>query len=161
LHFVRYIVLIAVLLFAPVPIAAQTITGVASVTDGDSLEIRGQRIRLHGIDAPESRQLCQRPNGGAWRCGQQASLVLADQIGRRAVSYRVRDTDRYGRAIAVCAQDGRDLNAWMVQQGWAVAYRRYSLDYISAEEEARRNSRNIWSGQFVMPWNWRRAQRGR
>jgi endonuclease YncB( thermonuclease family) len=160
LNFLRHIALIAALLFAPVPIAAQTITGVASVTDGDSLEIRGQRIRLHGIDAPESRQLCQRPDGTAWRCGQQAALALSDQIERSPVACHVRDTDRYGRAIAVCMKDARNLSAWMVQQGWAVAYRRYSRDYIPAEEDARRSRRNIWSGQFDMPWDWRRTQRG-
>jgi len=152
--------LIAALLFAPMLAMAETITGVSSVIDGDTLEVRGQRIRLHGIDAPESRQICIRADDTSLRCGQQAALALSDRIGRQQVSCRVRDTDRYGRAIAVCVQDGSDLNEWMVQQGWAVAYRRYSRDYIPAEEDARRSRRNIWSGQFDMPWNWRRAQRG-
>ncbi|WP_299756248.1 thermonuclease family protein [uncultured Boseongicola sp.] len=156
----RNLALIAALLFAPMPAMAETITGVSSVIDGDTLEVRGQRIRLHGIDAPESRQICIRADGTSLRCGQQAALALSDRIGRQQVSCRVRDTDRYGRAIAVCVQDGSDLNEWMVQQGWAVAYRRYSRDYIPAEEDARRSRRNIWSGQFDMPWNWRRAQRG-
>jgi len=151
--------LILCLLFLSPPVTAQTFTGVASVTDGDSLEIRGTRIRLHGIDAPESRQLCTRPSGQSWRCGQQAALALSDRIGRRSVICVARDTDRYGRTIAVCSQDGIDLNAWMVAEGWAVAYRQYSRDYVLADTEARSAGRNIWSGTFVMPWDWRRGAR--
>ena len=151
--------LILCLLFSPLLVSAQSITGIASVTDGDSLEIRGTRIRLHGIDAPESRQLCTRATGQDWRCGQQAALALSDQIGRRSVSCVTRDIDRYGRTIAVCSQDGVDLNAWMVREGWAVAYRRYSRDYVAVEDDARRAGRNIWSGTFVMPWDWRRGAR--
>ncbi len=145
---------------APQQAHAETLTGVVSVIDGDTLKIRGQRIRLHGIDAPESRQLCETAEGQRWRCGQQAALALADMIGRRQVNCTVRDTDRYGRFIAVCRQDGVDLNGWLVREGWAVAYRRYSRDYIRAETEARTARRNIWSGRFDMPWDWRRAQRG-
>jgi endonuclease YncB( thermonuclease family) len=66
--------------------AQEDITGVASIIDGDTVEIHGQRIRLYGIDAPESSQLCVRPTGERWRCGQQASFALADKIGRATVS---------------------------------------------------------------------------
>lgn len=147
------------LLLLPLSISAETITGVASVTDGDTLEIRGTRIRLHGIDAPESSQRCTRPSGQEWRCGQQAALALSDRIGRRSVSCEERDIDRYGRTIAVCSQGGVDLNSWMVQEGWAVAYRQYSRDYVGEETEAWRAGRNIWSGTLVMPWDWRRGVR--
>jgi endonuclease YncB( thermonuclease family) len=152
----------AALLFAlliAAPATAGDITGIASVTDGDSLEIRGIRIRLHGIDAPESRQLCTQPSGQTWRCGQRAALALADRIGRRTVSCLALDVDRYSRAIAVCQQGGQDLSRWMVREGWAVAYRRYSHDYVLDEIDAQRAGRNIWSGSFVMPWDWRRGAR--
>ena len=134
------------------------LVGVASVIDADTLEIHGVRIRLHGIDAPESHARTN-PSGQQWRCGQQAALALSDRIGRRTVNCAVRDVDRYDRAIAVCEQDNQDLNRWLVSEGWAVAYRRYSRDYIGAEDQARRAGRNIWAGQFVMPWDWRRGQR--
>lgn len=63
-------------------LAAQSpVVGVASVFDGDTLEIHGQRIRLHGIDAPESGQSCEK-DGRQYRCDQQTALVLADKIGR-------------------------------------------------------------------------------
>ncbi|MEQ6250513.1 thermonuclease family protein [Sulfitobacter sp. HNIBRBA3233] len=157
----RFMLALLLFSFVAAPHAhADRLTGVASVIDGDTLEIRGQRIRLHGIDAPESRQLCATPEGQRWRCGQQAALSLANRIGRQQLSCTVRDIDRYGRFIAVCHQDGTDLNAWLVREGWAVAYRRYSRDYIRDETEARSARRNIWSGRFDMPWDWRRAQRG-
>ena len=130
------------------PADAAPIVGVASVIDGDTIEIHSVRIRLHGIDAPESRQLCTRPTGERWRCGQQESLALSDQIGRSTVSCNPRDTDRYGRTVAVCSSRGVDLNGWLVTQGWAVAYRRYS----------RAARRGVWSGQFDMPWEWRAAR---
>ena len=88
-------------------LAQEDLIGVASVIDGDTIEIHGQRIRLFGIDAPESRQLCVRPTGERWRCGQQASFALADQIGRATVSCQPRDRDRYGRIVAVCFKGDR------------------------------------------------------
>jgi endonuclease YncB( thermonuclease family) len=139
--------------------AATEITGVASITDGDSVEIHGTRIRLHGIDAPEGRQICVDSAGRQWRCGQQASLALSDRIGRTPITCRRTDTDHYGRMIAVCHQDSEDLNAWLVAEGWAVAYRRYSRDYVALEEQAKAAGRGIWSSRFVMPWDWRRGQR--
>ena len=141
---------------------AQTpIIGIASVIDGDTIEIHGQRIRLFGIDAPESRQLCVRPTGKRWRCGKQASFALADHIGRVTVRCEQRDIDRYHRVVAVCFRDAEALNRWMVANGWAVAYRRYSLDYVTDEDTARRNRTNIWSGEFDMPWDWRRQNQHR
>jgi len=141
---------------------AQTpIIGVASVIDGDTIEIHGTRIRLFGIDAPKSSQLCVRPTGERWRCGQQASFALADRIGRATVSCEQRDIDRYGRVVAVCFKGAEDLDRWMVANGWAVAYRRYSLDYVAEEDAARRNRINIWSGEFDMPWDWRRQNQHR
>ena len=52
-----------------------------------------------------------------------------------------------------------DLNRWMVEQGWAVAYRRYSMDYVQAEEAARATGRGLWSSSFEMPWDWRKTAR--
>lgn len=133
--------------------------GVATVVDGDTLNLHGTRIRLHGIDAPESAQLCLDAGGQRWRCGQRAAMALADRIGRAPVRCRRTDTDRYSRMIAVCFRGEEDLNAWMVAEGWAVAYRRYSRDYVSQEDAARAARAGIWAGSFVMPWDWRRGQR--
>jgi endonuclease YncB( thermonuclease family) len=139
--------------------AVAEIAGRASVIDDDTIEMRGQRIRLFGIDSPESAQLCQAKQKKTYRCGQQAALALADWIGERTVRCRERDRDRYGRTVAVCYVGGEDLDRWMVEQGWAVAFRKYSLDYVDAENDAREARRGIWQGEFEMPWDWRAARR--
>lgn len=117
------------------------------------------RIRLHAIDAIESRQRCLLSDGSEWRCGTNAAKALAEKIGQAPVECRVTDKDRYGRFVAKCFQRGQDLNAWLVAAGWAVAYRRYGKDYVSQESEAKAAKRGIWASQFVMPWDWRRGKR--
>lgn len=138
------------------PAHSETISGTATVIDGDTIDIHGNRIRLHAIDAIESQQRCTRTDGTEWRCGRDAAFALSDHIGRAPVSCTVNDTDRYGRLVAVCFLRGEDLNAWMVKNGWAVAYRRYGLDYVQEERLARKRGAGIWSAQFEMPWDWRR-----
>ena len=139
--------------------AAEPIVGRASVTDGDTVVIHGTRIRLYGIDAPESAQLCKDVAGKPYRCGQAAALALSDRIGEHPITCEPRDTDRYGRTVAVCRKGVEDLNAWMVAQGHAVAYRRYSLDYVEAETTAKATKRGIWAGSFTTPSEWRRGER--
>ncbi|MGU3387278.1 thermonuclease family protein [Methylobacterium sp. D53M] len=139
--------------------AAEPITGRASVTDGDTVVIRDTRIRLHGIDAPESAQLCQDADGKDYRCGQRAALALSDRIGASPITCEPRDTDRYGRTVAICRKGTEDLNAWMVEQGHAIAFRRYAKDYVGKEDGAREAKRGIWGGTFQDPGTWRREQR--
>lgn len=154
--------LVLALLLIATPAAAldrTPIAGQASVIDGDTIEIHGQRIRLHGIDAPESSQTCRDARGKPYRCGQKAALALADRIARRTVTCQPRGMDRYKRVVAVCRVAGTDLNAWLVSQGLAVAYRKYSHDYVSHEATARAAGRGIWAGAFVMPAEWRKGRR--
>ena len=133
-------------------------TGQASVIDGDTIEIHGQRIRLHGIDAPESGQLCY-VGGKRWRCGKDAANVLADLIDRRPVTCQECDRDRYGRVVAICRVAGEDLGAWPVGNGLALAYRRYSTAYVPHEDGARTAKAGMWRGEFVPPWEWRHGKR--
>jgi endonuclease YncB( thermonuclease family) len=150
-------VFLAVLAAACTPADAE-IAGVASVVDADTIEIHGQRIRLHGIDAPESSQPCLDGGGRTWRCGQRAALALQDLIGRRTVTCDERDVDRYGRIVGRCLLGEVDINEWLVAQGLALAYRRYSRDYLAAEDEARAAGRGMWAGTFEPPWEWRHRQ---
>ena len=135
-----------------------TISGPARVVDGDTLEVRGARMRLYGIDAPESKQRC-RKGGRTWSCGREAARALAQAIGSRTVVCEARDRDRYGRVVAVCRSRGADVNAWMVAEGWAFAYRKYSRDYVGEEASARAAKRGVWRGDVVAPWDWRRGER--
>jgi endonuclease YncB( thermonuclease family) len=138
---------------------ANDLTGLTRVVDGDTVEVQGVKIRMHGIDAPESEQQCQHANGEFWACGKQSTLSLVEKINGSRIRCVGRDQDRYGRVIAVCFSGEMDLNAWMVSQGWAVSYSRYSKDYASHEEVAQSARLGVWAGKFVMPWDWRRGQR--
>jgi endonuclease YncB( thermonuclease family) len=139
------------------PTVAETITGQASVIDGDTIEVHGKRIRLEGIDAPESRQLCTNDIGAEYRCGQVAAFALADKLGRSAVTCEGKKRDRYGRLLATCFAGGVDLNAWMVEHGHAIAYRHFTEAYVPQEEAAKTARRGIWAGTFEEPYLWRRA----
>ena len=151
----RLIFLLAMLFVISAHDAVAEIAGRASVIDGDTIEIRGERIRLYGIDTPESTQLCDL-DGQPYRCGQQAALALADKIGEN----RAADGEAIGwpglRGPPSCFVGGDDINRWMTVQGWSLAYRKYSRDYIDAEDEARTNGRGLWRGDFEPPWDWRK-----
>jgi endonuclease YncB( thermonuclease family) len=134
------------------------IFGAVRVIDGDTIDVNGTRIRFHGIDAPEGRQSC-RIEGVMQRCGDLATQALANKVGNRAVVCVPKDRDRYGRVVAVCRADGENLNAWMVANGWAMAYRHYSYSYVPQEIAARMAKHGIWQGDFIAPWNWRRGER--
>jgi endonuclease YncB( thermonuclease family) len=137
---------------------ADTIAGRATVIDGDTLEIHGERIRLLDIDAPESRQSCTEPDGTEWRCGQKAALALSAWIGQRAVICETTKLDKYGRWLARC-KAGDDLAEWMAGHGWAVPYRDCHCETVRNAATFAKNQRaGIWSGTFMMPWEWRKAQ---
>ncbi len=140
------------------PQAAEAITGSAKVVDGDSLEIGSHRLRLFGIDAPEGRQDCRR-NGQAWRCGEDAAAKLRSLVQGATLRCTPRDTDEYGRSVSVCRNGNTDVNAEMVRAGLALAYRRYSNDYVDEENEARNAKRGLWAGEFTAPWDYRRESR--
>lgn len=140
---------------ATAAIAGDGLVGRASVIDGDTIELHGQRIRLHGMDAPEARQRCSHPDGSEWRCGREAAFALDELLRGRVLTCVRRDQDRYQRVVAVCRIGSIDIGEWMVLNGWATAYRRYSTDYVAAEEKARAEGRGIWSGSFENPEAWR------
>jgi endonuclease YncB( thermonuclease family) len=151
-----HLALILALMLAA-PAVAETIVGRASVIDGDTVEILGQRIRLGRVDAPESGQLCAAENGRIYRCGQTAALALSEKVGAANVSCEEMDTDRYGRTVATCSVNGEDLNRWLVSQGHALAYRQYGGDaYDAVEAEAKTAKRGVWAGPFTPPWDWRK-----
>ena len=144
------------------PARAESIAGYPRVVDGDTLHFAklGERVRLLGIDAPETRQSCNTSHGKRYRCGQAAAEALKMRIATNAVRCEAKERGRYGRLIAVCFDaGGTDLNGWLVEQGHALAYRRYSMRYVAQEASARKARRGIWQGEFVKPWRWRQGHR--
>lgn len=130
-----------------------------AVIDGDTLAAGTDRLRIHGIDAPEMDQTCQR-RGGTYPCGSMARDAMVAILGRGGLTCEALDTDRYGRSVVRCVTDrGADIGAELVRQGWAVAYRRFSLDYAAQEAEARAARRGIWDGSFMDPSDWRARNR--
>ena len=134
------------------------VVGRAWVIDGDTIDVARVRIRLVGIDAPESDQTCGDASGRRWFCGHAATHALIGHLVGQMLRCADYGFDRYRRTLAICTlPDGSDLNAWLVQQGWALTYR--SSLYRIQEAEARAAKRGIWVGNFMPPWEWRHRHR--
>jgi endonuclease YncB( thermonuclease family) len=150
----RLPILIALLL-ATSSAMATDITGVPRIVDGDTVQIDATKIRLTGIDAPETDQVCLDPIGERWACGVTARDELVEHAGGKTWTCHVTGLDRYGRSLAGCDVDGEDVNHWMVRSGWAMAFVRYSHQYDADEALARTAQDGIWVGAFIAPWDWR------
>lgn len=132
------------------------LTGTAAAADGDSLVVGSQRVRLFGIDAPELEQTCQ-TNGIVWKCGEDAKLRLNELVLGQRVDCQITGMDQYGRSVGKCRTEFLELNEAMVELGWAVAYREFSVDYVEAEERAKLGKAGIWNSTFTMPSEHRMA----
>lgn len=133
------------LLLLALPADAQT------VVDGDTLKLNGTTYRLWGIDAPELSQTC-----GDWIAGQYAAAFLRQIIEGRKVECEAKTIDRYGRTVALCRADGFDLGAWMVRQGMAHAYAKYSRDYSHFEDIAKDLGLGIHGANCKPGWEYRK-----
>ena len=134
---------------------ADCLAGPAWVIDGDTVIVAGERVRLHGIDAPELNQTfwCM---GQHLPCGAMALAALEALTAGVQLRCDVIERDQYGRLVAKCfSPNGIDIGERLVSAGWALAYRQYSMDYIDAEAEARKAGRGLWRGGFMKPWVWR------
>jgi endonuclease YncB( thermonuclease family) len=130
------------------------------IYDGDSIEIEGQRARLHGIDAFELQQTCLDAGGRPWRCGVAAKAALAEWVQDHALKCVVLDEDESGAYLARClAEDGTDLSAYMVKSGLALPEPDGSQDYLDEQAEARQRGAGAWEGDFMPPWQWRSSGR--
>lgn len=139
-----------------VPAQANIITGPATVIDGDTLDMTGTRIRLLGIDAPESAQSCTR-EGQNWACGEEATATLREIVATGSLTCTALGTDVYGRTLAVCETPVFDVGREMVRRGMAVTSRDAPADYEAATEIARQMKFGLWLGEFQRPDEWRAA----
>ena len=141
--------------------STSTVVGTSYVIDGDTIDISGTRIRLLAIDAPELEQACSDAQGRSWDCGSVAARELRNHVNEQDLKCESSRQDQYRRVLAICFMpDGSDVNAWMVRQGWAVAFRT-TKRYRPEQDEAAAAKRGLWAGAFAMPWEWRDRNRRR
>ena len=133
----------------------KTIYGKAKIIDGDTIHIGNSKIRLHGIDAPETKQKCTK-NNKKWNCGLESKRFLKNLVSNDYIECDTSGRDRYNRYIGICYKNNISLNSEMVVNGWAIAYRYYSLDYIKEEEIAKSKKIGIWIGEFEEPYLFRK-----
>ena len=146
---------------------AEEIYGISKIIDGDTVHIKSKKIRLEGIDAPEIKQKCQKEFlkistifgfnfKKSYSCGAISRIKLIDKIDNSKINCISSSRDRYKRYLATCYKDKINLNKWMVKNGFAVAYKRYSKDYDRDEDYAKKNKLGIWKGSFIRPEKWRK-----
>ena len=162
--FIRIIITLLVLLSNSI---AEEISGIPKVVDGDTLHIDNYKLRLEGIDAPEMRQQCKKESFKIsffigftfykdYSCGRVSKEKLITKIDTTEIKCISSSKDRYKRYIATCYKGKTNLNQWMVRNGFAIAYRRYSKIYVSDEEFAKENKLGLWKGKFMEPEKWRK-----
>ena len=139
------------------------ISGKAKVIDGDTIKIKGNNIRLLGIDAPEKNQICFK-KGESYNCGSSSTTALKKYVGRKVIECAYTEKDKYGRILGTCylwKDEGKklSLNRYMVFTGNAVAYKRYSKEYLDDEKWAKNNQLGMWQGKFIRPEEWRRKNK--
>ena len=142
-----------------IAVEPEAFSGQATAIDGDTIEIHGRRVRLNGIDAPESRQVCEDAAKRDVPCGRQSAFFLADLMARHVVTCRAEGTDKYRRTIASCEVQGRDIGDAMVRAGHALAYRKYSMRYVGAEDAAKAAKAGMWRYDFLPAWEWRALEK--
>ena len=154
----KFLIIFLLILYSSVSFSEKIIEGKAIIIDGDTIHIGKNKIRLHGIDAPEIKQTCKIEDK-IWNCGIESSLALKKLILDNNISCVVTDIDRYKRYIAECFINNQNINELMVRNGWAIAYRYYSLDFIDDEEIAKNNKAGIWKSEFLDPYLFRKQQK--
>ena len=162
--FIRIIIIFFVMLSNSI---AEEISGIPKVVDGDTIHINSYKFRLEGIDAPEMRQQCKKEAIKIsfligftfykdYSCGRFSKEKLITKINTSEIKCISSSKDRYKRYIATCFKGKTNLNQWMVRNGFAIAYRRYSKKYVPDEAFAKENKLGLWQGKFMEPEKWRK-----
>ena len=125
------------------------------IVDGDTIHLNGEKIRFSGIDTPELKQTCSKNNEIIF-CGIEAKKLLVDKIASNEINCISEGKDQYKRTLAECFVNDLSLSSYLVKNGYAFAYRKYSKKFIADEDFARSNNLGIWSMKFEYPWDWRK-----
>ena len=160
----KFSIVLILLIFMPNFINADIIQGKVKVIDGDTVKIKNNKIRLSGIDAPELNQLCSKvflslsfiSFNKKYSCGKISTEKLTRLLKNKIILCKVENIDRYKRKLATCYKNKLNINSWLVRNGYALAYIKYSKKYVLQEKEAKRDQLGIWQGTFENPWDWRK-----
>ncbi len=150
---VTFLVYLLWQVFLPNFVQADFTGKVVGVSDGDTLTIKYKKlkvkVRLQNIDAPERGQ----PYADA------SKNMLKALVWHKKVTLRGNELmDQYNRALGVVELDGLNINAMMVEMGWAWVYSRYNTDESLKilEAKARLERRGLWQeSDPTEPWAWR------
>ena len=162
--FIRFIIIFLIFVSK---VTAEEISGTPKIIDGDTVHINNYKFRLEGIDAPEMRQQCKKESFKIsflisfafykdYSCGRVSKVKLANKINTSEIKCISSSKDRYKRYIATCFKGKTNLNQWMVRNGFAIAYKRYSKKYVPDEVFAKENKLGLWQGKFMEPEKWRK-----
>ena len=165
------LILFSFLIFLSLPTIShcseKIILGKAKIIDGDTIKINKKKIRLFGIDAPEKEQICKKIYMSFlifnfqknYKCGEKSALALLKKLKNKEVKCILEDKkDRYKRNIGICYVKNIDINKWLVKNGHALAYSKYSKKYVLDEQYAKKNKLGVWKGTFTEPEKWRRIK---
>jgi endonuclease YncB( thermonuclease family) len=130
-------------------------SGIPKILDGDTVQFGTIKLHMEGMDAPQIDQLCFDRSGGRWKCGVTARERLKSHAGSKAWVCKMTRRDGFGRKLANCQIDGKDIAREMVEEGWALASTTGSAKYLANEETARTSAAGLWAGAFVAPMDWR------
>ena len=162
--FIRFIIIFLIFVSN---VTAEEISGTPKIIDGDTVHINNYKFRLEGIDAPEMKQQCKKESLKIssiigftfykdYNCGKVSKAKLKAKINGSKIKCIFTSKDRYKRYIATCFKGETNLNQWMVRNGYAIAYRRYSKKYVSDEDFAKEKKLGLWQGKFMNPEKWRK-----
>ena len=125
------------------------------IIDGDTIHLNNEKIRFTGIDTPELKQTCNKNNEIIY-CEIQARQLLINKISKKKVNCVKEGKDQYKRTLAECFVNDLSLSRFLVREGYAFAYRKYSKKFIEDENFAKNNNMGMWSMKFEYPWDWRK-----
>ena len=151
--------IISYILFAIISVFCFTVSQAQEVivVDGDTIKIDGEKIRFTGIDAPELNQTCL-TNDSEIACGKLSQMLLKNKVEDQEISCIREGKDKYGRILAECFIDKISISSFLVREGYAFAYRKYSRKFIEDEEYARINNNGMWATEFIFPWDFRKLK---
>ena len=146
--------IILILLLFPFSLIAQDDL---RIIDGDTIHLNGDKIRFSGIDTPEINQMCKKDQIDI-PCGEMAKELLIKKIGNTVPICILEDKDQYGRILGECYIEKESLSSYLVKEGFAFAYTRYSKKFVEDEQFAIKNKSGMWSMDFIFPWDFRKKK---